>query len=172
MSDLTDRIRGDESPMQRILDWVPGFKGYRDQQQRREGDRLVRDHLVSLLSESHDKVRKATGDLAKQAKLKHMSALDSISKRIEKLTDLIRYADAGYSGWFAAVKIKEDELDRLYEYDVSLTQFIGDVQAAVEEVMSASEDDLADAVGKVDDSLDELEHMVKNREKVALDLVP
>ena len=40
MGDLRDRIQGDESPVERMLDWIPGFKGYREQTQRREADRV------------------------------------------------------------------------------------------------------------------------------------
>jgi len=172
MGDLRERIEGDETPVQRLLDWIPGFKGYRQQDQRREADRMVRDHLVELLAEAQAQIRSATGKLAKAVKLKQMSALDSLGKRIEKLTDLIRYADAGYSGWFAAVKIKEEELDRIYEYDVSLKHFIGDVQAAVAELVALPEDDMGPAIDNVNTALDELEHLIKNREQVALGLVP
>lgn len=172
MGDLRDRIRRDEAPAERLLDWVPGFKGYRERETRREADRMVREHLVGLLEQSHARVRALTGGLAKQAKLKQMTALDSLGKRLEKLTDLLRYADSGYTGWFAAAKIKEDELDRLYEYDVSLKQFIADVDEAVGELESVAEDEMAAAISGVESSLDELDHMIRNREQVAADLVP
>ncbi|MBM3500042.1 MAG: hypothetical protein FJX74_15385 [Armatimonadetes bacterium] len=172
MSDLRDRIKGDESSFQRLLDWIPGFKGYREQGMRREADRLVREHLVGLLADTHGKVRRATGDLAKKARLKHLGAIDSVGKRIETLTDLVRYADAGYAGWFSAVKVREEELDRLYEYDVSLKQFIADLDAAVTELVALPEDDMPGGLDKVNAALDELDHMVKSREQVALDLVP
>jgi hypothetical protein len=172
MSDLRDRIKRDETSFQQLLDWIPGFKGYREQELRRDADRLVREHLVGLLAEVHGKVRRATGDLAKAARLKQMGLLDSLGKRLEKLTDLVRYADSGYTGWFAAVKIKEADLDRLYEYDVSLRQFIADVDAAVTALVALPEDELPAAVDKADASLDELEHMIKNREQVAMNLVP
>jgi hypothetical protein len=172
MGDLRDRIKGDVSSFQQLLDWIPGFKGYREQGMRRDADRLVREHLVGLLGDTHGRLRRALGDLAKQARLKHLGELDSLGKRIEKLTDLIRYADAGYSGWFDAVKVKEADLDRLYDYDVALKQFIADLDAAVVELVALPEDDLPKGLDKVNAALDELDHMVKNREQVALDLVP
>jgi len=172
MSDLRDRIRRDENSFQRLLDWIPGFKGYREQEMRRDADRLVRDHLVGLLADTHGKVRRAAGDLAKTARLKHIGAIDSVSKRIEKLTDMIRYADAGYSGWFAAVKVKEEDLDRLYDYDVALKQFIADLDGAVTELVALPEDDMPGGLDKVNAALDELDHMIKSREQVAMDLVP
>jgi hypothetical protein len=172
MSDLRDRIKQGQTPLQQWLDWIPGFKGYREQGMRRDADRLVREHLAGLLVDTHGKVRRAAGDLAKKARVKHLGEIDSVSKRIEKLTDLIRYADAGYSGWFDAVKVKEPELDRLYEYDVSLKQFIADLDAAVGELVALPEDDMPGGLDKVNTALDELDHMIKSREQVALDLVP
>jgi len=172
MSDLRDRIKGDQSSLELLADWIPGFKGYREQELRRDADRMVREHLVSLLVEVHGKIRRATGDLAKAARLKQIGPLDSLGKRLEKLTDTLRYADAGYTGWFAAVKVKEADLDRLYEYDVSLKQFIADVDAAVTALVALPEDEMPGAVDKANASLDELEHMIENREQVALNLVP
>ena len=172
MGDLRDRIRGDETPAQRLLDWIPGFKGYRERETRREADRMVRQHLVGLLEQSHARIRSLTGDLAKQARLKQMTALDSLGKQLEKVTDLLRYADSGYTGWFSAVKIREEELDRLYEYDVSLKQFIADLDAAIEQLEAVGEDEMAGAVSGVESSLDQLEHMIRNREQVAGQLVP
>jgi hypothetical protein len=172
MSDLRDRIRGDENSFQRMLDWIPGFKGYREQELRRDADRLVREHLVDLMAGVHTKVRRATADFAKGAKLKHLGALDSVGKRIEKLTDMIRHADTGYTGWFAAVKVKEDDLDRLYDYDVALKQFIADLDASVTEAVALPDDELPGGLDKVAGALDELEHMIEGREQVAMDLVP
>ena len=172
MSDLRDRIKGDQSSLELLADWIPGFKGYREQELRRDADRMVREHLVSLLAEVHGKIRRATGDLAKAARLKQIGQLDSLGKRLEKLTDMLRYADAGYTGWFAAVKVKEADLDRLYEYDVSLKQFIADLDAAVTELVALPDDQMADALGKANGALDELDHMIKNREQVAMNLVP
>ena len=139
---------------------------------RRDADRLVREHLVGLLAETHGKLRKATGDLAKQAKLKHMTVLDGIGKRIEKATDLIRHADTGYAGWFAAVKISEAELDRLYDYDVALKQFIGELDGVVTELTTAPDEQLPGTAAKVTAALEELDHMIDNRRQVALGLVP
>jgi len=172
MTDLRDRIRGAEDPMQRWLDWVPGFKGYRDRETRREADRLVRQYLAGLLAECQAKARTVMGAPAREAKLGPMNALDSVGKRLEKLTDLIRYADSGYSGWFDAAKVKEAELDKLYDYDISLKQFIGDVDAAVAALAEMPEDKLPEAIAGVQGSLDELEHMIRSREQVATDLVP
>jgi hypothetical protein len=172
MTDLRDRIRRDEDPMQRWLDWVPGFRGYRDRETRREADRLVRQYLAGLLAECHAKAHAAMGTLARESKLNQMTALDGLGKRLEKLMDLVRYADSGYSGWFDAAKVKEGELDKLYDYDLSLKRFIGDVDAAVGALAETPEERLPEAIAEVQRALDELEHMIRNREQVATDLVP
>jgi hypothetical protein len=95
-----------------------------------------------------------------------------VSKRLEKATDLLRFAEGGYSGWFAAVKINADDLDRLYDYDVSLKQFIADLDAAVGELSGTGDEQLGPALDKVSAALGELEHMIANREQVATQLVP
>lgn len=171
MSELKKRLRRDQDAFAQLLEWVPGFQGYREQSARRDADRLLRGHLVRLLSETQEKVRRRMEDMSKQGSLKGIGLLDSISKRLEKLADLIRYADAGCSGWFDAVKIREEDLDRLYEYDLSLRQFIIDVDSAVMGAVAEAGDTVG-ALDRVSAALDELEYMIRNRKQVALGLIP
>jgi len=174
MPDLRDRAREDESPYQRMLDFLPGFKGYRERELRRRADQLLRDHLVGLLDGERARLQRKAGDLGRQGKvnLDLMGPLDRTLGQLTKVRDKIRYADYGYTGWFDTPQIREDELDRLYEYDLSLRNFVASIQEKVGAVVEAEPQDLPVALQALDAALHELEDMIQHRDEVIQRVVP
>ena len=55
MDPLLDKARAGQNALERLMNSVPGFKGYRERDLRRDADRLQREHLASRL----DEVKKA-----------------------------------------------------------------------------------------------------------------
>jgi len=49
----------------------------------------------------------------------------------QELEGLIRHAEQGYSGFSFAIQVKENELDRLYEFDLSLLEGIQSLDARI-----------------------------------------
>jgi len=93
--------------------------------------------------------------------------LDRVRSALGRVRDSLRYAGYGYTGWFDAIKIKEDELDALYEYDLSLQQQIGEVGTAVEALANADETNLQAAIEQAISAIERLGDAVKQREQVA-----
>ncbi len=59
MSDLRDRAKEDEGPLQRLLDFIiPGFPSYRKRELRRKTDKLLRDYFGELLDGERDKLQR------------------------------------------------------------------------------------------------------------------
>ena len=172
MSDLRDRVGETEDPLHRLLRRIPGFAGYRDREQRRTADKLLREHLAGLLQEALGALRGVTGERARAADLTHLAELGRLGNRLEQATDQIRVATYGYSGWYDAVQINEAELDRLYEYDLSLRQFIGDLTAAVQALGTCPDDQFAGQMKQVDQAIGELQAMIATRERVATQTLP
>lgn len=172
MSDLRDRAREDESPAQRLLDFIPGFKGYRERDLRRRADQMLRDHLVSLLDGERARMRRHAAKLSRAGDLDAVGAVDRVLGKLTKVRDKLRYADYGYTGWFDVPQIREEELDRLYEYDLSLRDFIAGIQQRVGEVLDAGEGELEEALARLEEALVELEQMIEDRGAVIARLVP
>jgi hypothetical protein len=63
--------------------------------------------------------------------------LDGATTKMRTFIDKVRGASYGYSGFFDAVKIKEDALKRLYEYDLTLVDGAETLSAAVAKVEAA-----------------------------------
>ena len=47
--DIHDTARGGQNVLERLMNALPGFKGYREKELRRDADRILRDHLAARL---------------------------------------------------------------------------------------------------------------------------
>ena len=156
MDPILDKARAGQNLLERIMNKVPGFKGYRERDLRRDADRLQREHLASEL----EHCKKALNDLAMKASRE--GALDAINdietarKRLDKVIARIRYAERGYSGFFDTVKVDEAVLARVYDFDLAL----------IEGVLAAR--DAADAAAKtgVQPVIDAVDGRLADREAI------
>jgi hypothetical protein len=128
---------GDEgrklSFLEKAVRLIPGYKGYKRKEERRDNDQLLRVMLVDRLDKIRGSVNEVLAALRGPDALEAVTDIDRLLKRLEKATDEVRFADRGYRGWFDVHKVQEDELDRLYEFDAALAENI----AAIEEAMKA-----------------------------------
>jgi hypothetical protein len=171
MSDLRERIEDDENAFQRLLEAIPGFDGYREREIRRTADKLVRDQLVTELDRVREALKGITAQWVRASRLPELPEIDRLARLLGKVRDNIRFADYGYTGFFDAIKIKEDQLDKLYEYDLSLRTQIAACSAAVSALGSAATGDAAPGVQAVEAAIGELQDLVDRREEVASSLV-
>ncbi len=171
MSDMRDRIKGDENAFQKLAESIPGFDGYREEEIRRTADKLVREHLVKLLDATRGKLEKMMRDSG-TSNLDLTSKLDRIQRRMTALRDRVDHAGYGYSGFFDAVKIEDEELDRMYDYDMSLMNNIADMDAAVAALQEAEAADFDASLAQLEAQMDYFEQMLDDRSEVIRSVVP
>lgn len=167
MTDYRKRIRQDENAFQRLLEVIPGFDGYREREIRRTADKLVRENLVAELDRVRDALNRIVAAWSRAGKLGRLTEIDRLARMLGKARDNIRFADYGYTGFFDAVKIKEEQLDRMYEYDVSLHENVAACGAAVAELAQADDEQAPEKMGALETALRELQDRVDRREEVA-----
>ena len=170
MPDFRERIESDENAFQQLLNVIPGFDGYREREIRRTADKLVRECLVEELDRTRKSLGKIVGQWAKAGRLEELDDIDRLSRLLGKARDNIRFADYGYTGFFDAVKINEEELDKLYEYDLGLRHQIDGCASAVEGLAAAG-DDSQEKMTALESAIGELQELVDRREQVAASLV-
>jgi hypothetical protein len=125
----------------RVESWmakIPGVRTYREREHRRETDKKLREHLASRLQEVRSQVKKVVLDLSSKGQMECLAKLDRLSSHLQQMADTIRYASYGYSGIFDVEKIREDELNRLYTFDLLLVDDLERIQKSVEEIGPAS----------------------------------
>ena len=120
--------------LEKIASHIPGLKGYREKEDRRETDKRLRDYMAAELDKNRKALEVLKRTLLGQGELDVIDDLDRVTHTLQKAADSIRFASYGYAGLFDQVKIQDAELDKLYEYDgelLGLVKAFGERSAAV-----------------------------------------
>ena len=129
-----DTPKGFSDRVERWLARIPGVRTYRDREHRRETDKRLREHIAARLLEARSGLTRTTLEMSKKGELGPLAELDRLSSRMQQMADTIRYASYGYAGIFDVEKIREEELDRLYTFDLSLVDDVKAIQSKVTEL--------------------------------------
>ena len=62
-------------------------------------------------------------------KIGALNGFDRLDRQLDGLSQAIRFSDYGASGLFDPVKIGEPELQRLYEFDLSVVNDLAQIEA-------------------------------------------
>jgi hypothetical protein len=123
--------------LEKLLKKLPGYKGYKDKELRRESDKLLRMQVAAKLDEQRQHLQGLQMQLISEAQIEFLDDVERAVMKLQILIDRIRTASYGYAGLFDAVKVKEKELDALYEFDNQMLDFVEQVAAQVDKVSSA-----------------------------------
>ena len=115
-----ERVQESEKPLERIMLVLPGFRGYKLREQRREADRIVRDHVHAVLEHSRDDLSKALQMLSDSKVSELAEPTNRLIARLDRVAEKVNHASYGYSGFFDSIKIEEPDLDRMLAYDTQL----------------------------------------------------
>ena len=141
MTDYKDQIfnavSGDKDFFKKILSYIPGFKGYVERQARRDSDKLLRDTIFKRFRELEGRVSSLQRDFINHGELAYVDDLEAAAIKLRTFADRVRTAPRGYSSLFAAVKINEDELAKLYEFDSNLLASSDEVGRAIDNVQAS-----------------------------------
>lgn len=109
--------------LQDLMEKIPGYKGYAQREYRRDADRELRQAIADAFSSQVERLSRVQDRLLNQGDFGTMEVLDKVITRLQHLSDRLRTATYGYTGFFDRVKqFDEAELRRLYEFDLKLAQ--------------------------------------------------
>lgn len=134
MSDLFDKVTEGQDPFTKILGKIPGFKGYIERTSRRNADKILREQIATEYSELWKRVGEIQSDLASSGDLQYLDDLETAATKLQTFIDKVSGAAYGYSGFFDAIKINEEELAKIYEFDAALLEGADEIRRAIENV--------------------------------------
>jgi hypothetical protein len=134
MSDILGKVTADQDFFKKILAKVPGFKGYIERGDRRLSDKILREKIADEFETHYQRVSSLQRDLIRQGELQYIDDLEASALKLRQFIDRVRTASYGYAGLFDAIKIKQDELDQVYQYDYALLELSDEVRSAVDNV--------------------------------------
>jgi hypothetical protein len=168
--DYLGKVRGERGLLERIMGYVPGYRGYKEKELRRESDRLVRTDAVNRLKAAKTAVRRTFANPAVVQKLSSEDSyrFDALTSRLDRVTQRIDRAVAGYAGMFDAVKVKEDKLDTVIQHDLSLIEKADAIKTDSESTakMQPGNPDWGTAMDNLISKVEELDALIDERTSV------
>ncbi len=128
---LLDNVKDEMSGLEQLIAKIPGYKGYKEKELRREADKLLRDHIAGRMRTVKTQLDGLQQDLIGAGKFDLLDETGSAATQIQTFIDRVRTAAYGYGGLFDAVKVKEDDLDRVYEFDSALLGYADRIENAI-----------------------------------------
>ncbi len=135
--DLLATVESSLGGFEKLMRKIPGYHGYKEKELRREADKLLRLELASQFDDQRKRLAELQHELISQAKIEFVDDLERAVMKLQLLIDRVKTASYGYAGLFDAVKIKEDQLDALYEFDNKMLDTVDDVASDIDRVASA-----------------------------------
>jgi hypothetical protein len=153
--------QSEKSFLEKIADRIPGLAGYRAKEARRETDKRLREYIAGRIDQLRLKVEEIKAAATDEGDLDLLDDLGRLDSRMQRTADALRYADYGYSGFFDQVKIREEELDRIYAYDEAI---LGDLDLLVRDVGGLKYEGIGNlTLREVEGTLASIEMKVSNR---------
>lgn len=170
MTDLYKKVSDARTGLEKLLGQIPGYKGYKEKEMRRESDKLLRQAVVTHMSAQHRRMQSLQRKLIGAGRMEYLDDLGVAVTQLQTFIDRVRRATYGYGGLFDAVRVREEELDRLYDFDHQLLEYGDRLSAALDTLETAipSGEGLADALRAVQSICEEANNTFSMREEVIL----
>ena len=172
VKDLRETVESATSRFEELVRKVPGYKGYKEKELRREADKLLRVHLAKRFEGQLSRLSGIQMELTNRGRLASIVTLERCVMKLQMLIDRVKSASYGYGGVFDAIKVKEEELDALYEFDSQLEEGVTRVSSLLDELAAAAQAEEKTALpsGDLVSLLDELNATFSQRQDVLLEV--
>jgi len=168
--DLREKVTEALGGLEQLVAKVPGYKGYKEKEMRREADKLLREHLARQFEEQRRRILDLQKQLISSGQIGFLDDLESGGMKLQFLIDRLKTASYGYAGFFDAVKVKEAQLDALYEFDNALMDDVPEVAADINKVSEAiaAEEGVAGAIVNLVSTIQGINDTFSKRQDVIL----
>ena len=141
MEDFFERVSNQQDPLKKILEAIPGFKGYIERQERRDADQLLRDTVARRFEEQWSRLSQLQTDLVSDGKIEFVDDVERAAIKLRTFIDKIAHAPRGYAGMFDSVRINQTELEAIYQFDAAFFDLADQVRQAVDNVEASLGDE-------------------------------
>lgn len=168
--DYLEKVRGERGLLERIMSYIPGYMGYKERELRRESDRLIRMEVVNRLKDAKTVFRRSFTNPSIIQKLSGEDAYryEVLLSRLDRVIQRIDRAVAGYAGMFDAVKVREDKLDKILEYDLSLIEKAESIRMDARKIvmMDVGGREWREAMDGLTSKIEELDSLIDKRSEI------
>ena len=157
---------GQRGLLQKLGSLIPGFRGYQARGEWREVDQIQREHCSTKLSACKNPIKQALDDVIMSGDLDNLMPYEKLMNRLDTVASRVRNADRGWSGMFDTIKVGDEQLRKVYEFDLSLVEGVGEVEAKIASLRGQPKDKALLTVREATDLLNQVEDYFSRREDV------
>src|SRR5579883_73876 len=161
---LYDKAMSQQTLLQKIGSYIPGWGGYQNKETRRDADQMQREFIATRLSGLKMTVKRTVEDLMSGGNYDGLQQYEKLLNKLDKVSNKIKNAAQGYAGMWDSIKIDDAALQKLYQYDLVMVEAAKEVELRTNELRSLSSDpqkaadkarEVAGLVDRVDDYFNE-----------------
>ncbi|MDG6224436.1 MAG: hypothetical protein QCI82_02875 [Candidatus Thermoplasmatota archaeon] len=170
MADIREIVTQDRGWLKKIQAFLPGYKKYRKCEDLRAADNLIRLQIGQRLRAAEQHLFEVREDLARKMDMENLNVIGELINKEHSLTEKIIHAEQGYSPWISGdVRIEEEELNKLYDFDLSLmenAQLIADLSKKMSDDIVGDGMDIRSAIRKLSEHINSLDRTFSSRIEV------
>jgi hypothetical protein len=166
--DPVQNAKDEMGGLEKAIAGLPGIKGYREKELRREADKQVRDNLARHLDGPRRRLVAVQNELVSAGGLDWVDDVERVIGRLQLFIDRVKTASYGYAPLFGLNRVDEEDLDRLAAFDQDLYNQAGPLEEAIgklEQAVSAN-NGIKDALKVVDAQVSAMNDTFNRRAEV------
>jgi len=169
---LYEKAKEERTLFERILAELPGFRGYKEKETRRESDKLIRNQAYRKMTEARTDLKEVFQKLSANRILELLTDMDQLVTRFDRVAEKINHASYGYAGFFNVLKVQEEKLDKMIAFDSGLIdhaqKIVDEADSFKKEAMKGAFEHAREHIENLHDSLELLEQTFDEREDIVL----
>ena len=122
MPDLRERVEEDRGLIKKIQLVIPGYRGYRQREDLRIADSLLRTQLADRIAKAREELEGARKAMADKYLTDGIDQVGALISRFRSVEGHVRHAEQGYSGFSPGFRFEKDELNALYKNDAAAVE--------------------------------------------------
>jgi hypothetical protein len=164
--DLRKQVVDSRGFLKKLQLIVPVLKEYRKLEDIRAADQLLRKQVFDRLNEAKSKLETIRKAMSDKGDFSNLTSIGTIISQLQQIAGQVNHAQQGSAGISPNIRIDENTLNKLYEYDynfvTSAEQIFSTTSDSVSEYSSGTSS--AQAIStKISPLLDDFKHAWKQR---------
>ena len=126
-SDIRSQVDASRGLLKKIQLHIPGFKGYRQLEDLRVADELLRNQVSRMLQISLTNLGNARSAMTSSGNFQFLTMISPAISQLQQFQGELLHSEQGYSGISPSIRIGQDNLSELYQYDYAFLQKASDL---------------------------------------------
>ena len=127
------KVKSEQSLMEKIATLVPGYRGYKLKELRREADKLIRNYLYQQLKQGENDLKSVLQRLVDSKLTDMWTDVDRLITDLDTVASEINHASYGYAGFFDAVRVNEKRLNNMLDFDGKLVDNVSSLTTKIKQ---------------------------------------